>query len=108
MVTLIHGIFQNNKYMKKVNTTINTETLTIENLRKALDMLEKQSLQPFLVCIKSKYEWYSTIKKSPFTYSFLIHGTPIYKDDHIPDGIIRFEMSDGSFQDVPYKDNIKK
>lgn len=93
--------------METTTTTSNTEPLTIDSIRKAIDMLKKHSEQPFLVCIKSKHEWYSTIEKSPFTYGFLIHGTPVYKDESIPDGIVRFEMSDGSFKDLPYKNNIE-
>lgn len=81
----------------------NNEPLTLDTIRKAVNTLRELKKQPFVQSINSRHEWYVTIQKSPVTYGFLIHGTPIYKDESIPEDRIRFIMSDGTHKDFPYK-----
>jgi len=85
------------------STSTDNEPITLETIKRAVKLLKENSKRPFLVSIKSRHEWYKTIKKAPVTYGFLIHGTPVIKDDTIPEGIIRFMMSDGTFTDNQYK-----
>jgi len=95
-----------NDILASSTTGVHTEPLKMSDIKKAIQMLGEMSKKPLLTSIKSRHDWYETIEKSPLARDFLYHGTPVYKDDSIPDGIIRFVMSDGSFTDCPYVNKL--
>lgn len=79
--------------------------LDSNDIKKAIQILKEASKKPFLDCIKSRHDWYKTIQESNTARNFHCYGgTPLYQDESIPEGIIRFEMSDGTFTDCPYMD----
>lgn len=77
-----------------------TMVLNEKTIVKAINTLKKLALQPYLTCIKSRYEWKETIKKSKVARDFMVFGgIPVFKDLSIPVGKVRFEMSDGTYND---------
>lgn len=74
--------------------------LTTEDIQKAVSALKEISKLPYLTCIKSRHEWYKTIEKNKVARDFMLFGgIPVIKDKLIPKGKVRFEMSDGTYND---------
>lgn len=90
------------------STTNSTAVLTADSIRKAVEMLKEVSNQPIITSIKSKEKWWELLEKSKEVTDFQIFmGIPVIEDANIPEGIARFEYSDGTHTDINITNKIR-
>lgn len=88
--------------------TESSSVLTAEDIRKAIKMLKEASKQPFITSISSNLSIEELLDRSGTARSFSLNGgIPIRKNSLVPDGKIRFSMSDGKYSDFPIEEFIK-
>ncbi len=78
----------------------NTDNLTEEDILRAVKSLREASKQPFLTSISSNKEVHTFYKDSQECRTFFEH-LYIYQDSEVPEGMARFNYSDGTHKDLP-------
>lgn len=82
-------------------------TITSKDIMRAVKAIEEASKRPELIGICSNLDYEDCLIQSVDARSFCFGGGYVpYKNKEIPDGILRFEMSDGTYIDCPIKNEI--
>ena len=76
------------------NNLKGSNKLTLKDLKRGIKLLEENSKKPFLVCIFSRLNPLKLLKKEETM------NVPVYQDKKISKDIFRFQMSDGTYQDI--------
>ncbi len=78
--------------------------LTIKNIDKLFKTITEQTKRPIAVKIKHNDRGFQNelnkLKTSIKTEHALLYGLPVFVDEEMEPGIVRFQMADGSYTDI--------